>query len=243
MTTEPTDAEPGPTAESASRSRRPVGPVALVGGGEWQPGAEFDAWLLERSGGDEVLVLPTAAAYEHPDRAVETAARWFAGFGGRVRGLMVLRHADANDRANAEAVRSARFVYLSGGSPLHLLSVLKSSLVYDALLDAWHAGAVLAGSSAGAMVLGDPMVDPRGGAFTVGLGLLEEIAVVPHHHPESSSRLWRTLALAPKSIPLVGIAERTALIREPDGAWRTAGAGTVTVYLDGEVAGLEVLPR
>ena len=40
---------------------------------------------------------------------------------------------------------------------------------------------MLAGSSAGAMVLCDPMVDPRGGAFTLGLGLLADLAVIPAH--------------------------------------------------------------
>jgi cyanophycinase len=43
-----------------------TGLLALVGDGEWQAGADYDAELLERSGCDEVLILPTAAAYEHP---------------------------------------------------------------------------------------------------------------------------------------------------------------------------------
>ena len=114
---------------------------------------------------------------------------------------MVLRHADANEEANAAAVREARFIYLSGGSPLHLLSVLKGSLVFDALANAWRHGAVVAGSSAGAMVLVDPMVDPRGGAFTVGLGLVEQLAVVPHHDSGAAHHFWRTLELAPAGIP------------------------------------------
>ena len=58
----------------------------------------------------------------------------------------------------------------AGGSPMHLRSVLKGSAVLAALREAWRGGAVVAGSSAGAMVLTDPMVDPRGGALTVGLG-------------------------------------------------------------------------
>lgn len=224
-------------------ARRGVGPLALVGGAEWQPGSSFDAELLAEAGTEEVLVLPTAAAYEHPERAVETASNWFGSLGGRVRGLMVLRHADANDEANAAAVRAARFVYLSGGSPLHLLSVLKGSRVLEGLIAAWRDGAVIAGSSAGAMVLADPMVDPRGGAFTVGLGLVEELAVVPHHDSGASHHFWRTLALAPSGIAIAGIPERTALIREPGAAgWRVSGEGDVTVYLDGAVAGLEALP-
>ena len=59
------------------------GPLALVGGGEWLPGASFDADLLELAGG-EVVVLPTAAAYERPDRAVATATQWFEALGGHV---------------------------------------------------------------------------------------------------------------------------------------------------------------
>ena len=219
-----------------------AGLLALVGGGEWQPGADFDAELLERSGADEVLVLPTAAAYEQPARAVATAERWFSSLGASARGLMVLRHADANEAANAAVVRRARFIYLSGGSPLHLLSVLKGSLVFEALASAWRHGATVAGSSAGAMVLVDPMVDPRGGAFTVGLGLVEQLAVVPHHDSGTSHHFWRTLELAPRGTPIAGIPERTALIRDPDGSWRSAGEGQVTVYLDGAEADLAALP-
>jgi cyanophycinase len=228
---------------ASGSSEHAAGLLALVGGGEWQAGADYDAELLERSGTDEVLILPTAAAYEHPDRAVATAQRWFSTLGGRARALMVLRHADANEEGNAAAVREAAFVYLSGGSPLHLLSVLKGSLVFDALADAWRRGAVVAGSSAGAMVLVDPMVDPRGGAFTVGLGLVEELAVVPHHDSGAAHHFWRTLELAPEGIPIAGIPEQTALIRETDGSWRSMGDKQVTVYVDGVEAGLEALPR
>ncbi len=221
-----------------------TGPLALVGGAEWREGADFDAELLERSGSDEVVVLPTAAAYERPERAVEWATRWFASLGGRVRPLMVLRHEDALGAEVAKVVSEARFLYLGGGSPLHLRSVLKASPLFDALAAAWHGGAVVAGSSAGAMVLCDPMVDPRGGAFTVGLGLVEQMAVVPHHEPGGGRLLWRTLELAPPGIAVAGIPERTALLREPGGTWRASGARAeaVSVYLDGELAGLEALP-
>lgn len=218
-----------------------AGVLALVGGAEWQPGCEFDADLLERSGTTDVVILPTAAAYEHPDRAVATAQRWFSSLGGRAEGLMVLNHADACREENAEVVRGAGFLYLSGGSPLHLLSVLKGSAVFEALAFAWRNGAVVAGSSAGAMVLCDPMVDPRGGAYTVGLGLVEHMAVVPHHDSGATEHLWRILALAPSGVPVAGIPERTALIREPGGTWRSAGQGEVTVVIDGRPGSLDDL--
>jgi len=216
-----------------------TGPLALVGGDEWKPGCEFDAELLARSGRSEVLVLPTAAAYEHPDRVVEAARAWFALFGATVRALMVLSHADACLEENAAAVREAGFVYLADGSPLHLRSVLKGSAVFAALAEAWRGGAVLAGSSAGATVLCDPMVDPRGGAYTVGLGLVGQLAIVPRQR--GAAVAWRTLELAPPGVPVVAIDERTALIREPGGPWAIRGEGGVTVYLDGQVGSLEDL--
>lgn len=215
----------------------PAGPLALVGGGEWEDGCDFDAELLAASGGDEVVVLPTAAAYERPERTVLRAAEWFARLGARVEGLMVVGRRDAEDGGAAEVVRRARFVYLSSGSPLHLRSVLKGSKVLDALRTAWHDGAVVAGSGAGAMVLSDPMVDPRGGALTVGLGLLDRLTVVPYFGDAGEDlhgeKLHRSVALAPAGLPVVGIPERTALLRPPDGSWRAGGAGDVTVFVNG----------
>jgi cyanophycinase len=219
-----------------------TGTLALVGGGEWQDGCSFDADLLAASGGTEVLVLPTAAAYEKPDQAVESAMRWFTALGATATGLMVLCRRDASEEANVEAVRSARFIYLGDGSPLHLRSVLKESRLWQALEEAWRGGAILAGSSAGAMVLGDPMVDPRGGAFTLGLGLLENVAVLPHASNWSHDRVHRTIKLAPAGVALAAIDEQTALIRTGDGRWSVDGVGEVSIYQGGQEVGLEALP-
>lgn len=218
------------------------GPIALVGGGEWTEGCEFDAELLKASGGNEVLILPTAAAYEHPEKAVATAEVWFDRLGAKARGLMVVNRRDAEDEENAKIVRQARFVYLGGGSPMHLRSVLKGSATWQALLETWRAGAVVAGSSAGAMVLTDPMVDPRGGALTVGLAMIEELAVIPHFGEENAEKVHRSLVLAAPGVPVVGIPEKTALIRGSEGSWSESGRGEVQVFVNGEPADLSALP-
>ena len=214
--------------------------LALIGGAEWTDGCEaLDRELLEASGGAEVLVLPTAAAFEQPDRCVEHATAWFERLGGRVTGARVLQRRDALDPVHVDAVRAARFVYLAGGSPLHLRSVIKETPLWEALVDAHRGGAVVAGSSAGAMVLGDPMIDPRGGAFTVGLGLAPNLAVLPHAEPDVATHHKRTFELADRGLVLAAIPERAALIRDARG-WRAIG--DVTIWVDGEQRDLGALP-
>jgi len=219
-----------------------AGHLALIGGDEFAEGCSFDAGLVEVSGASEVLVLPTGAAYEHPQRLVEQAVGWFDRLGVPARGLDVLGRPQAQDPGNAAAVSAARLIYLVGGSPMHLRSVMKDSLVWDALVAAWRDGATVAGSSAGAMVLCDPMVDPRGGAFTLGLGLVSGLAVIPAHDVWSEDAAHRTRKMSPAKLVLAGIDQRTALIRTPEGAWRVEGAGEVAVFLGGEPADLSVLP-
>jgi cyanophycinase len=89
---------------------------------------------------------------------------------------------------------------------------------------------VLAASGAGATLVGDPMVDPRGGAYTVGLGVVAGLAIFPYHGTAANHLRERSIDLLPDQARLVGIDEQTALVREPTGAWRVAGAGAATMY-------------
>jgi cyanophycinase len=219
--------------------RRAAGTFALVGGGEWRPATrDLDAELLEASGADEVVVLPTAAAFEHPERVGERATTYFADLGASTRTLPVLHRTEAEDHTIADVVRGARFVYLADGSPLHLRSVLKESALFEALVAAYESGGVLAASGAGATLLCDPMVDPRGGAYTVGLGVVRNLAVFPYHGTAADHLRERSIELLPKTAVLAGIDQETALVKRADG-WSVAGAGVVTLYAgDGTSTGI-----
>lgn len=217
------------------------GTLALVGGRAWEDGCDFDAELLKASGAREVVVLPTAAAYENPGQRIDQAREWFATLGAKTIDLPVFTRRDALVVEHVDAVRAARFVYLGGGSPLHLRSVLKDTPLWDAIVGAWGDGAVIAGASAGAMVLTDPMVDPRGGAFTLGLGLVSQVALITHFDQWSPEKVHRTVRLGSSGIPVVGVPDRTALIRDASG-WRVDGVGEATVFVDGVETGLDVLP-
>jgi cyanophycinase len=218
-----------------------TGTLALVGGGEWTEGCDFDAELLAASGGDEVVVLPTAAAYENPHKIGERAVAWFERLGARARILDVVRRADGLRPDVVDAVAGARFLYLAGGSPMHLRSVLKDSPLWDAIVSAWRGGAVLAGAAEGATVLCTHMVDSRGGAFTVGLDLLDSVTVIPHYDLWSEDKWHRTVHLAPPGMTVLGIEERTAAVADA-GGWRVTGVGSVTAYRDGARVDLADVP-
>src|SRR4051812_6530155 len=104
----------------ATRSKT-SGTLALIGGGEWgEHHRALDRRLSELSGSADVVVLPTAAAFEHPERIGAVAAEHFAPLGVGTQTLAVLNRRDAEASANVQAVADAKFVYLADGSPMHL---------------------------------------------------------------------------------------------------------------------------
>ncbi len=219
-----------------------TGVLALVGGEEWTDGCSFDRTLIDLSGVAEVVVLPTGSAYENPARLVDRAVPWFEALGVAVAPLDVLTRRDAFDEEAIDRVAEARLIYLAGASAMHLRAVLKDTPLLAAVVQAWQSGAALVGTNAGADVLCDPMVDSRGGAFTVGLGLVSPLAAIPRFDQWSHDKVRRTLELAPAGLCLVGIPGRTALLLDPETGWRVEGAGEVQVFVDGEPATLAELP-
>jgi cyanophycinase len=214
--------------------KKSAGTLALLGGGEWQPPCRpLDESLLAASGASDVVLLAAAAAFEHPGRVVEHATAWFSALGASVHALPVTNRRDAEADAVVRTARDARFLYIADGSPLHLRSVLKGSALFDAMLRAHANGAAIAASGAGATLLCDPMVDPRGGAYTVGLGVARALAVFPYHGSAADHLLARSIELLPADATLVGLDEYTAIVREGDEEWRVVGPGAATVYRRG----------
>jgi cyanophycinase len=196
--------------------------IALQGGGPFQANDELDRRLLTAAGAESVVVLPTADAFEHPGELIAAAMRWGERLGVHVEALMVLSRPDALDKGAAAVVRSARAVYLAGDSPMHLRSVLKDTPVFEALGQVVVDGGVVAAIGQSANGLCDPMTDPRGGAFTLGLGLVSGVALVTEVESWSHDRLARTVKLAAGKMPLVSLATGTALLRH-DATWEPIG--------------------
>jgi cyanophycinase len=215
-----------------------TGPLALVGGDEFKPGNEDqDALLVEAVKGREgaAYVVPTAAARGGPEQAVANATRWFARLGLELEELHVLTRSHANNDSVAAQAASGSFFYLVGGDPGHTASTLRETAVWRAIVHAWKGGAALAGSSAGAMAMGewtlirDRFKGDSRRLYRPALELLPRIAVLPHF--ETFGHRWAASALerAPtEDTILLGIDERSAAFWDGRG-WTARGPGSVTV--------------
>jgi cyanophycinase len=135
--------------------------------------------------------------------------------------VMALRRADASDPAFVAAVDGARAVYLVGDSPLHLRSVMKDTPLWAAIGGVLERGGVVVGVGQSAAALCDPMTDPRGGAFTLGLGLVTGVAVVAEAEAQTAERMARTLKIA--DVGVISLPTGSAAVLGDDG-WEFLGA-------------------
>ncbi|MBF8256969.1 MAG: hypothetical protein HW375_1876 [Anaerolineales bacterium] len=223
------------------------GTLALVGAGEFlESMSEIDAALLERAGGKRVVVLPTASAPDGgdvPSRWAEMGVRHFAALGAQAEAVMALDRDGCHAPSNVEAVRQANLVYFSGGKPDYLLGTLNRTPLWGAVLAVLGQGGVLAGCSAGAMILGGWIPGrPSGGSLSIWLrafGLVPNAVIIPHF---DEIPRWVTGPLSwlrPRRSTVIGIDGGTTLVGHPTGTlrggdnWRVMGRGRVVVRAGG----------
>ena len=211
-----------------------MGYILLEGGAEFGGRmSEPDLRAIELAGGFDapICIIPTAAAPDHNHkRAGNNGIRWFRSLGARnVFAVDVIDSTSASDPALAASIRTSKLVYLLGGFPRHLGETLANSLCWQAALDAHEHGAVIAGSSAGAMVLCEHYYDPYEKKVLRGLNLIPNTCVLPHHNNFGRSWAKQLLQLLPNAT-LIGIDESTGIINDLDGGWQVHGAGEIMLY-------------
>ncbi|MGH7334760.1 MAG: cyanophycinase [Candidatus Rokuibacteriota bacterium] len=216
-----------------------AGTLLLAGGAEF--GGQMmapDREAIERAGGlaAPIRIIPAAAAPDHNhQRAGRNGENWFRSLSARdVAVVPVIDRASAEDERLASELRRARLIYLLGGFTQYLGQTIAGSACAHAMGAAYEAGAVLAGSSAGAMVLCEHYYDPSEERVHRGLGYLANACLLPHYSTFGQRWVTRLVALLP-SVSLVGIDEETGMmVDEADGRrWRVYGRGQVTLHRRG----------
>lgn len=218
------------------------GPIVLVGSGEFTSAMEaLDRELLLATGltHPRVAVVPTAS---WPDgeaafrRWIEQGTAHFEALGAEVEGVELRVRDDALDDACAQAIGEADLVYLSGGKPDHLLDALEGTPAGAAIRSVHERGGIVAGCSAGAMVLAahQPRVGrrrflriPMG--WRDALGLVPGSAVLPHYDAFPEAFAAAVVLASPRGTAVLGIDEDTAAVGR-DGGWHVRGRGRVTVW-------------
>lgn len=212
------------------------GAVALVGAGEYLPAMEpVDRILLARlRGTPRVAVLPTASAPDGPgvpERWTKMGVDHFTRLGAEVQPVMLLDRKDAENPAIAEQIAAANFVYFSGGKPRYLLETLQGTAAWQAVLRVYESGGVVAGCSAGAMVMGGSLFDvPQIWRTLPALGLVPGIIVIPHFD-ELPGIFATVTSNVQHGTTIVGIDGMTALV-QADGQRTVHGRGGVTVFTE-----------
>ena len=199
-----------------------LGQLVLQGGGPFISNDELDARVLQGVNG-YVAVLPTAEAFENPAALIATSVLWAQRMGVETKLCAVYTRADAREDSFAQIIRDAAALYVVGDSPIHLRTTLQETVVYEAIEQHLENGIVVAVAGSAA-ALCDPMVDPRGGAFTLGLGLVEGIAVITESETWSHDRLQRCLQLANTTV--VQLPTGSALLCV-QGKWNVDGPAIV----------------
>lgn len=228
--------------------------LALIGGEEFSHGfEEVHAGLLAEVGGSRrVVYLPTCAA-DDGDEAIEywcaAAHERLSAFGAAVETPRVIDVASANDARYAQLVAEADWIYLGGGYPHVAMRILPNTRVLAALYAALARGALVAGASGGAMLMGARsfVVTPElaaevGRVWELGapagwdpplpppldcLGLVPRSMCAPHFNRVFPSK-WLEYGLLPEGFTLIGIDEQTALMNTR-GVWEVHGRGAITI--------------
>lgn len=225
------------------------GLITLVGSGEYLPVMEeIDCHLLEslnlNGRKPRVVCLPTAAGREGDasvNRWSSMGIQHFQKLGAQVSALRIIDRASADDLQWESTLENADLVYFSGGDPGHLYQAMKGSRAWRAGQRAWERGAIYAGCSAGAMILGKRMPSFRLAGTQAGFGIVPATFIVPHF--DAIPGIWKPLVFAlqkqlKKGERMIGVDENTALIGRLGGEWTVMGESRVHVFTrDGSLTG------
>jgi cyanophycinase len=186
-------------------------PIYLVGGDEFSTATEeADRHVLGLLADPLVVILPTAAAEQRPDLAARNGIRYFTGLGAAAEAVMVLDNADADSEKLCSQLDAADLIYLPGGNPARVVDVLGESRALDVIRRAPDRGAIVGGSSAGAMALG-PVVAFPGGGTANGLNILN-VVTVPHSESIAEERLQQLAGTISRDHAIAAIPSQSACL-------------------------------
>ncbi|HEY5601005.1 MAG TPA: Type 1 glutamine amidotransferase-like domain-containing protein [Patescibacteria group bacterium] len=221
--------------------------LILAGSGEFTPVMEpIDKKLLEFTKNNVVAIIPLAAGLEpNYQKWIEDGIKHFKKLGAEPIGLDIINRKRANDQKFIKNIQKASIVYFSGGNPGYLFESLKRTLLWKEIYQLFQKEKIiLAGSSAGAMIMGNYVLANAVSSFEknekprwIKSFGLTKYSIVPHYDyikKENPKRLVELIEEAPEK-EWIGIDENTVLIIDDSKNVNVEGKGKVQVVNDGKL--------
>lgn len=236
---------------SAPVRRLEQGPVMPIGGAEdhgLDGGDDILLRFLKLAGGKRarIAVIPTAS--EDPGEIGHGYVRLFEQLGAsEAVWLQIEDRAEANAGPALDQLERASGIFISGGDQARLVAYLAGTAVMESIRLRNARGVVVAGTSAGASIVGSHMVVGGTGLngdsndatarkglieMVAGFSLLQDVIIDQHFSQRGRiGRLFSAFAANPGLIGL-GLDEDTAALVTNDGLLEVLGTGSVTL-IDG----------
>ncbi len=216
------------------------GHVIAIGGAEDKTSdLEILSRVFALAPEDNKTVAVIATASSIPDEVLPAYDRAFRRLGATdVHGLEVRDRAQANEVEITQLVGDVGIVFFTGGDQLRLTHILGGSPLLEAVREAYKCGAVVAGTSAGAVALSATMIYNGAAAdalrkdavkMTLGLGFVEGLLIDSHFLERGRfTRLMEAGATNPEHLG-VGLGEDAAVIVHSNRTLEAVGPGHVII--------------
>ena len=215
--------------------------VMVIGGAEDKVhGRLILTTFFQRSGGADATIGIIPCASREPSIIGDRYRNIFTDMGAkRIEVLDIRNRAESDDAHWSEILSTCTGIFLTGGDQLRLCSLIADTTLMNTIrLYAQLGKIALAGTSAGAAVMGERMIAGGGSGespnralvdLTDGLGIIPDILVDQHFHNRNRmARLMSAIAACPDKLGL-GIDEDTCALFEGDDTFQVIGKGTITI--------------
>ena len=196
--------------------------------------------FFNSAGGTQATIGIVPCASQEPSVVGERYRRIFSEMGAHaVQVLDIRRPQECDEDRWLKSLDCCTGVFLSGGDQVRLFNFIQGSAFMSVIKNRLNLGSlVLAGTSAGAAVMGEKMISggssgesPNRGLVDLmdGLGIVPELLVDQHFHNRNRmARLISAIAAHPDKLG-IGIDEDTCAAFKEDGSFEVIGKGSITV--------------
>ena len=196
--------------------------------------------FFKSAGGKMATIGIIPCASQEPSVVGDRYHQIFKGMGAQqVQILDIRQPKECDEERWLNILASCTGVFLTGGDQLRLRDLIGESQFMTAIEQRIKSGnLVLAGTSAGAAIVGEKMIS--GGSsgnspsqslvdLTAGLGIFPELLVDQHFHNRNRmARLMSAIAAHPDKLG-IGIDEDTCAAFRGNGTFEVLGKGTITI--------------